>query len=211
MTVCFCHCCLPFSNIFCQSLSVFSISVGSFVIFDKTTMASSTPSSKRRRKAVDNKSADDKEVDSNIPIGTLLHNRKNLPKLVQTKNKTPAILTQDTAKSSSNPFWSTRSVASLSAKKQRKRQQCFKWEQFWGLWYLFGRDGCCFHTKQLLCKGKIYTDIRFTMVLCAQVSYLQNRQEIGKTIRQVDVPTLSQNIQRKNLVNYSHQTPKTSS
>ena len=89
---------------FCHSLFVSSINAGSSVIFNKTTMASSALLSKRRRKAVDNKSADDKEVDSNIPIGTLLHNRKNLPKLVQTKKKTPAILMQDTAKSSSNPF-----------------------------------------------------------------------------------------------------------
>ena len=76
--------------------------------------------SKQRRKVDNNKLTDNKDVDSNVSLGTLLQSRKNLPKLVQTKKKTPAILMQDTAKSPSNPFQSTRSVASLSAKKQTK-------------------------------------------------------------------------------------------
>ena len=104
MTICFCHCYLLFSNIFCCSFSVSSISAGSSAIFNIATMASSTPSSKRWRKSVDDKLTDNEDVDSDVPIGTLLHNRKNMPRLSQTKKKAPAVLTQDTGKTTLNPF-----------------------------------------------------------------------------------------------------------
>ena len=102
---------------FCCSISVSSISADNAFHFEKLSMASSMPTLKRYCKIDDNKMTDDKEVNSDVLIGSLLQSRKNSPKSLRTKKKSPVVLTQDTLKPSPKPFWLTKGVASLPPKK----------------------------------------------------------------------------------------------